>query len=184
MQECSTGASVPTALAVHPGPGGAFRSATRLLCPGFIAGTMRNLLRCCIGKPGLKVAATVTQVVELMAEIGTDIIEIARIAGAIERYGDRFLRRVYTEREITSYRDRVPSLASRFAAKEAVMKVLGTGYRGVGWHDIEILSNRQGKPKVSLSGRALARAEALGIKSVVVSLSDCREYAMAVALGN
>ncbi len=120
----------------------------------------------------------------LMAEIGADIIEIARIAGAIDRFGERFLRRVYTEREIENYHDRIPSLATRFAAKEAVMKVLGTGYRGVGWHDIEILSSSRGKPMVVLHGRALARAEALGVRSVTVSLSDCKEYAMAVALGN
>jgi len=119
-----------------------------------------------------------------MAEIGVDVIEIGRIAGAIERYGERFLRRVYTAREIETYRDRVPSLATRFAAKEAVMKVLGTGYRGVSWHDIEILSDLRGKPVVTLHGRALARAEALGVRSISVSLSDSKEYAVAVALGN
>jgi holo-[acyl-carrier protein] synthase len=120
----------------------------------------------------------------VMAEIGVDIIEIARIAGAIERFGDRFLRRVYTEHEIAKYRDRTSSLATRFAAKEAVMKVLGTGVRGVGWHDIEILSDERGKPVVFLHGRAAERARAIGIASVAVSLSDSKEYAVAVALGN
>jgi len=119
-----------------------------------------------------------------MAEIGVDIIEIPRIAGAIERYGDRFLHRIYTQREIDSYRNRIPSLATRFAAKEAVMKVLGTGFRGIGWHDIEILSDPRGKPVVMLHGRAQARAEAVGIRSVTVSLSDSKEYAVAMALGN
>ena len=119
-----------------------------------------------------------------MAEIGVDIIEIPRIAGAIDRFGDRFLRRIYTEREIEKYHNRVPSLATRFAAKEAVMKVLGTGFRGIGWHDIEILSDSRGKPVVLLHGRAQARAEALGIRSVTVSLSDSKEYAVAMALGN
>lgn len=119
-----------------------------------------------------------------MAEIGVDIIEIPRIAEAMERFGDRFLRRVYTEQEIAKYRNRVSSLASRFAAKEAVMKVLGTGVRGVGWHDIEILSDERGKPTVILHGRALERADTLGIASVSVSLSDSKEYAVAVALGN
>ncbi len=119
-----------------------------------------------------------------MAEIGVDIIEIPRIVAAIDRFGDRFLRRIYTEREIAKYRDRVPSLATRFAAKEAVMKTLGTGFRGIGWHDIEILSDPRGKPVVFLHGRALARAEALGIRSVTVSLSDSKEYAVAMALGN
>lgn len=119
-----------------------------------------------------------------MAEIGVDIIEIPRIAGAIERLGHRFLRRVYTEREIARYRDRVPSLATRFAAKEAVMKVLGIGFRGLSWQDIEILSDPRGKPVVYLHGKAQARAEALGIRSVTVSLSDSKEYAVAMALGN
>jgi len=120
----------------------------------------------------------------VMTEIGVDIIEIASIEAAIERHGDRFLRRLYTEREIEKYCDRVPSLATRFAAKEAIMKVLGTGYRGVGWHDMEILSDRRGKPVVYLHRRARERAEALGIRSVTVSLSDSKEYAVAVALGN
>ncbi len=119
-----------------------------------------------------------------MAEIGVDVIEISRIEGAIARHGERFLRRLYTPREIEKYRDRIPSLATRFAAKEAIMKVLGTGYRGVGWHDIEILSDRRGKPVVYLHRGARERAYALGIRSVTVSLSDSREYAVAVALGN
>jgi holo-[acyl-carrier protein] synthase len=119
-----------------------------------------------------------------VAEIGVDIIEIPRIAEAIERFGDRFLRRVYTEREIAKYRDRTSSLATRFAAKEAVMKVLGTGARGVGWHDVEILSDERGKPVVFLHGGAAERAQAIGIASIAVSLSDSKEYAVAVALGN
>ncbi|MBN1151899.1 MAG: holo-ACP synthase [Dehalococcoidia bacterium] len=119
-----------------------------------------------------------------MTEIGVDIIEIPRIAEAIERLGERFLHRIYTDREIERYRNRIPSLATRFAAKEAVMKVLGTGFGGIGWHDIEILSDARGKPVVHLYGRARARAEALGIRSVSVSLSDSKEYAVAMALGN
>ncbi len=119
-----------------------------------------------------------------MAEIGVDIIEILRIASAIERYGDRFLKRVYTPLEIERYRSRTPSLATRFAAKEAVMKVLGTGFRGVCWHDIEILSDSRGKPVVNLHGRAQERAQCLGIRSITVSLSDSKEYAVAMALGN
>lgn len=118
-----------------------------------------------------------------MTEIGVDIIEIYRIAEAIERFGERFLRRVYTEREITAYRSRTSSLATRFAAKEAVMKTLGTGMRGVSWKDIEILSAESGKPVVHLHGRALERFESLGLKSMTVSLSDSKEYAVVVALG-
>jgi len=119
-----------------------------------------------------------------MAEIGVDIIEIPRFAEAVERFGERFLRRVYTEREIARYRNRIPSLASRFAAKEAVMKVLGTGVRGVGWHDIEILSDERGKPVVFLHGRAAERATSIGLTSIAVSLSDTKQNAVAVALGN
>jgi len=119
-----------------------------------------------------------------MTEIGVDIIEIPRIAEAIERFGERFLRRVYTEHEVTAYRNRTSSLATRFAAKEAVMKALGTGMRAVGWHDIEILSTESGRPVVHLSGRALERFEALGLESMTVSLSDSRDYAVAVALGS
>jgi len=78
----------------------------------------------------------------------------------LERFGERFLHRIYTDREIALYRSRVPELAARFAAKEAVMKALGTGVRGVGWRDIEVLPQRGGKPLVFLSGRARARAEA------------------------
>jgi len=119
-----------------------------------------------------------------MTEIGVDIIEIPRIAEAIERFGERFLRRVYTEREVAAYRKRTSSLATRFAAKEAVMKVLGTGMRGVSWHDIEILSAPSGKPVVHLHGKALERFESLGLESITVSLSDSKEHAVAVALGS
>jgi holo-[acyl-carrier protein] synthase len=119
-----------------------------------------------------------------VAEIGVDIIEIPRIEEAIARFGDRFLRRVYTDAEITTYRTRPSSLACRFAAKEAVMKVLGTGYRGVGWHDIEILSEVSGKPVVFLHGRAKERAAAIGLTGITISLSDSKEHAVAVALGN
>ncbi len=85
-------------------------------------------------------------------------MEIERIAQAIERYGERFLRRIYTTREIRFCQGRVPELAVRFAGKEAVMKALGTGVRGVGWKEIEILPQRGGKPLVHLNGRAKARA--------------------------
>ena len=119
-----------------------------------------------------------------MAEIGVDIIEIPRIEEAIERFGMRFLRRVYTEKEIDAYQKRVSSLCTRFAAKEAVMKVLGTGMYGVGWKDIEILSAPSGKPTVYLHGPAQARFESLGFKSITVSLSDSKEHAVAVTLGD
>jgi len=116
--------------------------------------------------------------------IGTDIIEIERIRQAIERFGDRFLRRVYTEEELNIYGHRPHSLAASFASKEAVMKVLGTGARGVGWRDIETLYHPSGKPLVKLNGRAKKEADKLGIKEIDVSLSHSRAYATATAIGS
>ncbi|HUT68595.1 MAG TPA: holo-ACP synthase [Dehalococcoidales bacterium] len=116
--------------------------------------------------------------------IGTDIIEIERIRQAIERFGDRFLRRVYTEEELNIYGHRPHSLAASFASKEAVMKVLGTGARGVGWRDIETLYHPSGKPLIKLNGRAKKEADKLGIKEIDVSLSHSRAYATATAIGS
>ncbi len=115
--------------------------------------------------------------------IGTDIIEIERVRRTIERFGDRFLKRVYTETELGFYGRRSHTLAASFAAKEAVMKVLGTGARGVGWRDIETLFHPSGKPVIRLNGRAIDAAREAGIKEIDVSLSHCREYATAVAIG-
>lgn len=115
--------------------------------------------------------------------LGIDIIEIDRIADVIARHGERFLRRIYTEDELAYCRGRVPELAARFAAKEAVMKALGTGVRGVGWRDIEVLPNRRGKPLVFLYGRAAARAEQIGLRGLEISMTHSREYAMAAVVG-
>src|SRR3990170_8146854 len=90
--------------------------------------------------------------------VGVDVIEIERVEAALGRFGERFLRRVYTAEEAASCRGRVHELAVRFAAKEAVMKALGTGVRGVAWREIEILPDRRGKPMVYLHGRAADRA--------------------------
>ncbi len=110
---------------------------------------------------------------------GIDIAEVPRIAAALDRWGERFLERVYTPAERERYRDRVLSLAARFAAKEAVMKALGTGARGVSWKDIEILPDARGKPTVRLYGRGEARARGLGIQVWEISLSHSREMAIA-----
>ncbi len=118
-----------------------------------------------------------------MLSVGVDIIEIPRIQAALERWGERFLNRVYTPDELKRYRKRVPELAARFAGKEAVMKVLGTGNRGVAWREVEILPIRGGKPVVRLYNRAEARARMLGLTEVVISLSHSREYAVASAVG-
>jgi holo-[acyl-carrier protein] synthase len=115
-------------------------------------------------------------------EIGVDIIEIARIERVLDRFGERFLRRIYTERERARYHGRVPELAVRFAAKEATMKALGTGVRGIGWREIEILSNLRGKPVVILHGAARRRADQLGFRHLAVSLSHSRTVAIAVVV--
>ncbi len=112
---------------------------------------------------------------------GIDIVEIARIEEAIARWGRRFLERVYTSSELELYSEKVPSLAARFASKEAVMKLLGTGKRGVGWREIETLSLPSGKPVVNLYGQAKILAQKLGLKEVEISLSHCKEYAIALA---
>ena len=87
-----------------------------------------------------------------MLVTGVDIVEIDRVARVHSRYGERFLRRIYTAGEIAYCRGRAPQLASRFAAKEAVMKLLGTGVRGVGWRDIEVVRKRGQAPSIRLSG--------------------------------
>lgn len=119
-----------------------------------------------------------------MYRIGTDIIEIPRIARAIERRGEGFLGRVFTDREIARYRENIPSLTARFAAKEAVMKALGKGFFDIGWREIEVFSGPGGEPAIRLYGKAKRRAAKLGIKNLALSLSHCREYAIAMVLAS
>jgi holo-[acyl-carrier protein] synthase len=116
-------------------------------------------------------------------ELGIDIIKVDRIRAAIERFGDRFWRRVLTEGEHRYVRNRPENFAGRWAAKEAVSKVLGLGVRGVGWRDIEIVRLPTGAPFVQLSGRAAARAEQLGMGRIAVSISHEGDYAVAIAFG-
>lgn len=118
-----------------------------------------------------------------MYNVGVDIVEIERIQRAVDRWGQRFLRRIYTEAELDSCRNRVPDLAAKFAGKEAVMKALGTGTRGVSWRDIEILPNRHRAPLVFLHGGARRRARKLGMKELAISLSHSRDYAVASVVG-
>jgi holo-[acyl-carrier protein] synthase len=114
-----------------------------------------------------------------MLTTGVDIIEIDRIARVLERYGDRFLRRIYTPDELEYCRGRPSKLASRFAAKEATMKALGTGVQGVGWKDIEVVRAPSGAPSILLHGRARSRADRLGVVEISVSMSDSRDNAVA-----
>ena len=115
--------------------------------------------------------------------VGVDIIELARIEKAANRWGERFFRRIYTETELKLCHSRTGALATRFAGKEAVMKVLGTGARGVAWREIEILHYRSGKPYIKLHNRAQIEAEKSGIKEIDISLSHSLEYATATAIG-
>ena len=118
--------------------------------------------------------------------IGTDIIEVLRIAQMIERHGDLFLRRVFTTWEIEYCSTRKSSnqhYAGRWAAKEAILKALGTGWaNGIKWADLEIRNEPGGQPKVALGGRAREVAEEMGIQSLQISISHCRHFATAFAI--
>jgi holo-[acyl-carrier protein] synthase len=120
---------------------------------------------------------------EGIAEVGLDIIRVERIREAIRRFGDRFTLRVLTASEARYVRGRAETFAGRWAAKEAVSKVLGLGVRGVGWRDIEIERLPTGQPAVRLHGRAARRAEQLGLARVAVSITHEREFALAIAFG-
>jgi holo-[acyl-carrier protein] synthase len=118
-----------------------------------------------------------------------DIVELDRIRQAIERHGERFLARIYTAGELDRYRDRLPELAVRLAAKEAVSKALGVGLRhissyGIRWHEVEVLSDPYGKPLLRLSGRAQALAEEQGLNDWAISLSHSRDYAVAFVVAS
>jgi holo-[acyl-carrier protein] synthase len=117
-------------------------------------------------------------------EIGVDLVDIDRVAAVLRSYPQRFRRRVLTEREDRYCGPKVERVAGRWAAKEAVSKVLGLGVRGVGWRDIEVLPNRAGQPQVLLHGRAAQRAALLNLEEVTVSISHERHRAVAVALAH
>lgn len=118
--------------------------------------------------------------------IGTDITEVLRIAQMIERHGDLFINRVYTAHEIDYCQSRKAStqhFAGRWAAKEAVLKALGTGWaKGISWRDIEIHNERSGKPIVKFRGAVREIVEQLGISEMLISISHCRSHATAYAL--
>jgi len=118
-----------------------------------------------------------------MIYTGIDLIEIPRVAGVLERYPKRFLSKVFTEGEQSYARGRADQLASRFAAKEAVMKLLGTGVRGMPWKSIEITRSRGRAPEIVLHGPAKVRATKMGITRIALSLSHSRELATASAVG-
>ncbi len=116
--------------------------------------------------------------------VGVDLVEVPRVERMLARYGDRFLERVFSPAEVLYTRRRVPELAARFAAKEAVAKALGVGMRmlapdGVGWREVEVLGDHRGRPEVYLHGRAAERARELGLTEWAISLSHTCEYAVA-----
>jgi holo-[acyl-carrier protein] synthase len=117
------------------------------------------------------------------SELGIDIIRVDRIRKTLERFGQRFSRRVLTPGEQRYVRDRPETFAGRWAAKEAVSKVLGLGVRGIGWRDIEIERLPTGQPAVRLHGRAARRAEQLGMARIALSISHEADYAVAIAFG-
>lgn len=119
----------------------------------------------------------------MIVGLGVDIAEVDRIEAAIRRHGDSFLRRVFTAAEITyceRHRNKAERYAGRFAAKEAAMKALGTGWRkGVRWLDIEVARNSSGKPSILLAGRAKEFATKLGVKHISLSITHSGNTALA-----
>ncbi len=119
-----------------------------------------------------------------MVSTGIDIIEVDRIDRAILRHGQRFFDRFYTCQELIDSSGRTPALAARFAIKEAVAKALGTGIGKVGWKDIEVRLNHNGKPELYLHGEARLKAEEMGIESWSISISHTHFHAVAVVIGS
>ncbi len=119
--------------------------------------------------------------------LGTDLMETRRVQESIDRYGDRFLERIFTPEEIAycqrKRKNAAESFAARFAAKEAGAKALGTGIsRGVGWKEFEVRREASGRPTLHLSGRAAELAEAMGVRRIQLSLTHSRELALAVVV--
>ena len=117
--------------------------------------------------------------------LGVDIVEVERIERAIQRWGDAFVRRIYTPGEIEHSAAPVvlgPRLAARFAAKEAVMKALGVGWRALAWREIEIANDADGRPVVHLHGAARRIATERGVVDVYVALAHTHDHAVANAV--
>jgi holo-[acyl-carrier protein] synthase len=119
-----------------------------------------------------------------MKAIGVDIIEIERIAQSIERHGDRFLKRVYTDHELAYCNGRMSSLAARWAAKEATAKALGTGIGDVSWQEIEVVCKINRRPTLQLHGAAVDLAARLGVSEFAISISHTKDYAVAFVVGD
>ena len=122
----------------------------------------------------------------MIVGMGTDLIEVDRIRQSVDRYGDKFLRRVYTEKESAyamSKRNFAERLAGRFAVKEAGMKAIGTGWRrGVTWRDFEVINEPGGRPTLRLTGAAGRIAQELGARRISVSITHTAAMAIAVVI--
>ena len=122
----------------------------------------------------------------MIVGIGTDLAEVSRIQASISRYGERFLSRIYTDRERAyagSKANSAERFAARFAAKEAGMKAIGTGWNlGVTWKDFEVVNERSGRPTLALHGVAQSIAEKLGAQRISISLTHTSELAFAVVI--
>lgn len=117
--------------------------------------------------------------------IGTDIVEISRIEKSIKK-NNKFIERLFSDSEIKMFKEKESgpaTIAANFAGKEAVLKVFGTGMRGLKWSEISILREESGKPVVMLEGSALEISKECGIDNIMITLSHSKEYAIAYALG-
>lgn len=115
---------------------------------------------------------------------GVDIVEVGRIARAMERHGSRFEARFFTEQELAYCNGRAERLAGRFAVKEAVAKALGTGIGDVSWTEIEVMCDGRGRPELVLHGRARTLADERGLNTWSISLSHTEQYAVGFAVAS
>ncbi len=117
---------------------------------------------------------------------GIDLVDCPRIEEMVKRHGERFIDRIFTAAEqayAEANKDRIEKLAGRFAAKEAILKLMGTGWRGkIAWTDIEVINNPAGQPEVTLSGEVKKLAEKFGIKHISVSITHTANFAIASAV--
>ncbi len=122
----------------------------------------------------------------MIVGLGIDFVDLARVRRVVERHGERFFERILTEREqayCRRFRDPVPHAAARFAAKEAVLKALGTGLaKGIRWLDVEVVRDEEGAPSVELAGRAAEIARARSAERVQLSISHDHGAAIAIAI--
>ena len=149
----------------------------RIQAGGFICAPIAQLVN--LSGTVLSLVATVQR---MIVGTGIDIVEVPRVAAAIARFGERFLRRIFTDSEIRycqSKHNSVERFAARFAAKEAALKALGTGWRGVSWREVEVGREPGGRPTVAFIGRAAQAAAKLGAGRASLSLSHTAEHAVA-----